>query len=100
MDDSNVVENPDEVETDDPMTPEQWDQVANSAYDAYCASVGDVAWDNQPLPEYGAEGRERQWKGWRVAVKAAVEKALEITGLDDDEIEKIANTSVDETQAD
>lgn len=55
------------------------DQVAQAAYEAYCETVGGVAFNGDPLPDWATQ-RQRNPRiadAWRAAAKAAADLAWE-----------------------
>jgi hypothetical protein len=48
-----------------------FEQIAESAYHAYCKEVGGKTFDGKPLPTYAELGAERQ-AGWVASVKQTV----------------------------
>jgi hypothetical protein len=50
------------------MPHKTFEQLAQSAYDAYCKQAGGKTFDGQPLPTFDALGAERQ-SCWIAAVK-------------------------------
>jgi len=54
-----------------------FEQLARSAYEAYCKKAGGVTFDGKPLPTYDQLGHDRQ-QCW---VAAATQVAAEIAAL-------------------